>query len=200
MQDYNFKCVVTGPPSVGKSSLLLRYCEKQFSSDITSTIGVDFQSEIIEIDGLSIKIEIWDTAGQESLRAITQNYYRGAQIALLVYDISNRQSFQYLGSWLEEIAQMASPYIVTLLIGNKNDIADRRVVTYEEGEQFARENNLIFFEASAKSNSNVEKAFESATRQVLGLIKEGKLVIVDKKPQAVKLEDKEIKKEKKCCN
>ncbi|EGG14837.1 Rab GTPase [Cavenderia fasciculata] len=184
MEEYHLKCIVTGPPCVGKSSLLLQFCEKEFSTELDTTVGVEFQSKTMELDGqFKIKLEIWDTAGQESFRSITNNYYRGAHIALLVYDITNRQSFQYLGSWLEEIAQMSTPNIVTLLIGNKCDAKERRVVTLEEAQRFAKSNDLIFIETSAKDNTNVEKVFEDAARQVITLIKQGKLVVVNKKPQ-----------------
>ncbi|EFA75388.1 Rab GTPase [Heterostelium album PN500] len=196
MEEFHFKCIVTGPPCVGKSSLLLQFCEKEFSAELDTTVGVEFQSKTMELDSTyKIKLEIWDTAGQESFRSITNNYYRGAHIALLVYDITNRQSFQYLGSWLEEISQMSGENIVTLLIGNKSDHNDRRVVKVEEGERFARENNILFIETSAKDNTNVEKAFEDATRQVVKLIKEGKMVVVNKKPQTVSLNQKEDPKQ-----
>ncbi|GAM23534.1 hypothetical protein SAMD00019534_067090 [Acytostelium subglobosum LB1] len=188
MNEYHFKCIVTGPPCVGKSSILLQFCEKEFSPEIDTTVGVEFQTKTMELDSAyKIKLEIWDTAGQESFRSITNNYYRGAHIALLVYDITNRQTFQFLGSWLEEITHMSSANIVTLLIGNKCDSNERRVVTHEEGARFARENNILFIETSAKDSTNVEKAFEEATRKVVKLIKEGKMVVVDKKPQTVNL-------------
>ncbi|KYQ90319.1 Rab GTPase [Tieghemostelium lacteum] len=200
--EYHLKCIVTGPPSVGKSSLLLQFCEKEFSEQIDTTIGVEFQTKTLDIDNkYKVKLEIWDTAGQESFRSITNNYYRGAHIALLIYDISNRQSFQYLGSWLEEISQMSSPDIVTILIGNKNDIVGRRVVTFEEGESFARDNNITFLETSAKDNRGVENVFQIASKQVITLVNQGKLQVVNKKPQTITLQKQPEKKpDKPCCN
>ncbi|KAI7870601.1 ras family-domain-containing protein [Spinellus fusiger] len=123
------------------------------------TIGVGFGTRFVTMDGQQIKLQIWDTAGQESFRTITRSYYRGAAGALLVYDITRRDTFENLSTWLEDVRQHANPNTVIIVIGNKSDLESKRQVTREEGEAFARENGLFFLEASAKSADNVEEAF-----------------------------------------
>uniref|UniRef100_A0A8C9UK38 RAB2B, member RAS oncogene family n=1 Tax=Spermophilus dauricus TaxID=99837 RepID=A0A8C9UK38_SPEDA len=122
------------------------------------TIGVEFGARMVNIDGKQIKLQIWDTAGQESFRSITRSYYRGAAGALLVYDITRRETFNHLTSWLEDARQHSSSNMVIMLIGNKSDLESRRDVKREEGEAFAREHGLIFMETSAKTACNVEEA------------------------------------------
>ncbi len=123
------------------------------------TIGVEFGSRTISIDQDQIKLQIWDTAGQESFRSITRSYYRDAAGALLVYDITRRESFNHLGRWLEEARVNGNKNMTIMLIGNKSDLENRRAVSYEEGKEFADKHGLIFLETSAKSASNVEAAF-----------------------------------------
>lgn len=120
------------------------------------TIGVEFGSRTVEINEKKIKLQIWDTAGQESFKSITRSYYRGAAGALLVYDITRKETFNHLTSWLEEVRQNGNPDIMFMLIGNKADLDSRRQVSTEEGERFAKENGLIFLETSAKTSFNVE--------------------------------------------
>ncbi|KAL6520423.1 Ras-related protein RABB1c [Orobanche hederae] len=154
---YLFKYIIIGDTGVGKSCLLLQFTDKRFQPVHDLTIGVEFGARMITIDNKPIKLQIWDTAGQESFRSITRSYYRGAAGALLVYDITRRESFNHLASWLEDARQHADPNMSIMLIGNKCDLAHRRAVSTEEGEQFAKENKLIFMEASAKTAQNVEE-------------------------------------------
>ena len=114
---------------------------------------------MVAIDERQIKLQIWDTAGQESFRSITRSYYRGAAGALLVYDITRRETFNHLTRWLEEARQNSNSNMVVMLIGNKSDLGHRRAVSTDEGEEFARKNGLVFMETSAKTSSNVERAF-----------------------------------------
>lgn len=137
------------------------------------TIGVEFGARMVTIDGRPIKLQIWDTAGQESFRSITRSYYRGAAGALLVYDITRRETFNHLASWLEDARQHANPNMTIMLIGNKSDLAHRRAVSKEEGEQFAKENGLLFLEASARTAQNVEEAFIRTAAKILQNIQEG---------------------------
>jgi len=162
---YLFKYIVIGDTGVGKSCLLLQFTDKRFRADHDLTIGVEFGARLVTIDNKQIKLQIWDTAGQESFRSITRSYFRGASGALLVYDISRRDTFKHLGHWLQEARSNANANMVIMLIGNKCDL-ERREVTYEEGAQFARENNLIFRETSAKTAQNVEEAFLSTARKI----------------------------------
>ena len=139
------------------------------------TIGVEFGARMINIDSKQIKLQIWDTAGQESFRSITRSYYRGAAGALLVYDITRRETFEHLASWLEDARQHANPNMTIMLIGNKSDLNHRRAVSTEEGEQFAREHGLIFLETSAKTAFNVEDAFINTARAIYDKVQAGTL-------------------------
>lgn len=141
---------------VGKSCLLLQFTDKRFQPVHDLTIGVEFGARMINIENKQIKLQIWDTAGQESFRSITRSYYRGAAGALLVYDITRRDTFNHLTRWLEEARQNSNSNMAIMLIGNKSDLEHRRAVSYKEGEQFAKENGLIFLETSAKTAANVE--------------------------------------------
>ncbi|KAK9152343.1 hypothetical protein Syun_010652 [Stephania yunnanensis] len=158
---------------VGKSCLLLQFTDKRFQPVHDLTIGVEFGARMITIDNKPIKLQIWDTAGQESFRSITRSYYRGAAGALLVYDITRRETFNHLASWLEDARQHANANMTIMLIGNKCDLAHRRAVSTEEGEQFAKENGLIFMEASAKTAQNVEEAFISTAATIYKKIQDG---------------------------
>ncbi|KAG6418943.1 hypothetical protein SASPL_121150 [Salvia splendens] len=158
---------------VGKSCLLLQFTDKRFQPVHDLTIGVEFGARMITIDNKPIKLQIWDTAGQESFRSITRSYYRGAAGALLVYDITRRETFNHLASWLEDAKQHANPNMTIMLIGNKCDLAHRRAVSTEEGEQFAKEHGLIFMEASAKTAQNVEEAFIKTAGTIYKKIQDG---------------------------
>ncbi|XP_031380879.1 ras-related protein RABB1b [Punica granatum] len=171
--DYLFKYIIIGDTGVGKSCLLLQFTDKRFQPVHDLTIGVEFGARMVTIDGRPIKLQIWDTAGQESFRSITRSYYRGAAGALLVYDITRRETFNHLASWLEDARQHANPNMTIMLVGNKCDLAHRRAVSKEEGEQFAKENGLLFLEASARTAQNVEEAFVKTAAKILQNIQEG---------------------------
>mmetsp|Transcript_16588 Transcript_16588/g.17940 ORF Transcript_16588/g.17940 Transcript_16588/m.17940 type:complete len:205 (+) Transcript_16588:202-816(+) len=170
---YLFKYIIIGDTGVGKSCLLLQFTDKRFQPVHDLTIGVEFGARLITIDNNQIKLQIWDTAGQESFRSITRSYYRDAAGALLVYDITRRESFNHLGRWLEEARQNGNPNMTIMLIGNKSDLEHRRAVSTKEGEIFAQENGLIFLETSAKSAANVETAFIRTAENIYEKIKEG---------------------------
>jgi Ras-related protein Rab-2A len=150
----------------------LQFTDKRFRTDHDLTIGVEFGARLVNISGKQIKLQIWDTAGQESFRSITRSYYRGATGALLVYDISRRDTFNHLTRWLDEARQHANPKMVIMLIGNKSDL-EKREVSYEEGEKFAKENGLIFLETSAKTAQNVEEAFLKTAQKIFDNIQSG---------------------------
>merc|ERR1719262_326159 len=169
---YLFKYIIIGDTGVGKSCLLLQFTDKRFQPVHDLTIGVEFGARMITIDNKQIKLQIWDTAGQESFRSITRSYYRGAAGALLVYDITRRDTFNHLSRWLEEAKQNSNPNMVIMLIGNKADL-ERREVSYEEGSSFAREHGLIFKETSAKTAQNVEEAFINTARKIYDSIQSG---------------------------
>ena len=174
---YLFKYIIIGDTGVGKSCLLLQFTDKRFRHDHDLTIGVEFGSRMIRIEEKDIKLQIWDTAGQESFRSITRSYYRGAAGALLVYDITRRDTFTHLSNWLQDARENGNADMVITLVANKTDLDSRRTVSAEEGQKFARDNNLIFIEASAKNSSNVEEAFESTARAIFEKVREGSLDI-----------------------
>jgi len=163
---YLFKYIIVGDTAVGKSCLLLQFTDKRFQPVHDLTIGVEFGSRTITIDSNQIKLQIWDTAGQEKFRSITRSYYRGAAGCLLVYDITRRETFEHLPTWLDDCRKYSNQNITIMLIGNKSDSENKRQVSKEEGEEFARKNNLTFVETSAKTSDNVEHAFFESSRNI----------------------------------
>ncbi|XP_039289430.1 ras-related protein Rab-4B-like [Nilaparvata lugens] len=173
--DYLFKFLVIGSAGSGKSCLLHQFIENKFKNDSSHTIGVEFGSKIINVAGKSVKLQIWDTAGQERFRSVTRSYYRGAAGALLVFDMTNRETFNALANWLSDARALASPNICILLVGNKKDLEAEREVTFLEASQFAQENELMFLETSAKSGENVEESFLKCSKTILAKIQAGEL-------------------------
>lgn len=172
--DYLFKYIIIGDPAVGKSTLLAQFMDKRFVLDHNPTIGYEFAAKNIEIDGLQIKLHIWDTAGQENFQAITRSYYRGATGALLVYDISRRETFDNALHWLEEAREYANPEMVIMLIGNKSDLK-KREISHQEASSFAQEHGMIFMETSAKTAEHVEEAFIDTAGMIFSNIQSGTL-------------------------
>lgn len=170
---YLFKYIIIGDTGAGKSCLLLQFTDKRFQPVHDLTIGVEFGARMVNIDDRQIKLQIWDTAGQESFRSITRSYYRGAAGALLVYDITRRETFNHLTRWLEEARQNGNQNMTIMLIGNKNDLEHRRQVSIEEGEAFAQKHGLMFLETSAKTAENVEESFHLPAKKIYEKIKEG---------------------------
>lgn len=168
MTDYDmlFKLLLIGDSGVGKSCLLLRFADDTYTESYISTIGVDFKIRTIELDGKTVKLQIWDTAGQERFRTITSSYYRGAHGIIIVYDITDRESFENVKQWLSEIDRYACENVNKLLVGNKSDMDSKRQVEYEEAKAFADEHGLPFLETSAKDATNVEKAFHQMASDI----------------------------------
>jgi len=161
-----FKVVLLGESAVGKSSLVLRFVKREFHEFQESTIGAAFLTQTIQIDDTTVKFEIWDTAGQERYHSLAPMYYRGAQAAIVVYDISNKETFQKAQTWIKELQRQASPNIVIALAGNKLDLANKRAVTYEEAKAYADESSLLFMETSAKTAANVMDIFTSIAKKL----------------------------------
>ncbi|XP_069763484.1 ras-related protein Rab-18-like [Narcine bancroftii] len=179
------KLLVIGESGVGKSSLLLRFTDGTFDSEIGSTIGVDFKVKAMKFDGNNVKLAIWDTAGQERFRTLTPSYYRGAQGVILVYDVTRRDTFLKLENWLNELDTYSTKHgIVKMLVGNKIDKQNREV-DRNEGLRFARKHSMLFIEASAKTCDGVTCAFEEVVEKIIqtpGLWEA-------ENPKAVKLSD-----------
>ncbi|CAH8278781.1 unnamed protein product [Arabidopsis lyrata] len=174
--DYVFKVVLIGDSAVGKSQLLARFSRNEFSIESKATIGVEFQTRTLEIDHKTIKAQIWDTAGQERYRAVTSAYYRGAVGAMLVYDITKRQSFDHVARWLEELRGHADKNIVIMLIGNKTDLGTLRAVPTEDAKEFAQRENLFFMETSALDSNNVEPSFLTVLTEIYRIVSKKNLV------------------------
>nr|ABD65444.1 Rab35 [Suberites domuncula] len=164
--DHLFKLLIIGDSGVGKSSLLLRFADNLFSGTYITTIGVDFKIRTIDVNGEKVKLQIWDTAGQERFRTITSTYYRGTHGVIVVYDVTNGESFVNVKRWLQEIDQNCD-VVNRILVGNKNDCPERKVVQTEDATKFADQIGIQLFETSAKENLNVEEVFYAITRLVL---------------------------------
>eukprot|EP00049_Salpingoeca_infusionum_P003480 m.66872 g.66872 ORF g.66872 m.66872 type:complete len:210 (-) comp12151_c0_seq3:337-966(-) len=173
--DFLFKFLVIGNANTGKSCLLHQFIESKFKAESSHTIGVEFGSKVINCGGKSVKLQIWDTAGQERFRSVTRSYYRGAAGALLVYDISSRETFTALTNWLTDARTLASSDIVIVLAGNKKDLEAEREVTFLEASRFAQENDLMFLETSARTGENVEEVFMKCARSILSKLESGQL-------------------------
>jgi len=163
---YLFKIVIIGDSGVGKSNIFNRFIKDEFNMDSKATIGVEFSAKNITINDKVIKAQVWDTAGQERFRALAKNYYRGAVGALVVYDITNYESFKNAEKWLREVKEHAEPHLVTLFIGNKCDLEENRAVKIEEGTEFSQKQGLGFVETSAKDNINIDTAFTRLVTEV----------------------------------
>uniref|UniRef100_A0A8C6KYK8 Ras-related protein Rab-25 n=1 Tax=Nothobranchius furzeri TaxID=105023 RepID=A0A8C6KYK8_NOTFU len=158
--------VLIGESGVGKSNLLSRFTKNEFSHDSRTTIGVEFSTRTVQLNGLTIKAQIWDTAGLERYRAITSAYYRGAVGALVVYDITKHLTYESVERWLKELFDHADTHIVVMLVGNKTDLESERSVPTEEAKDFAEKQNLLFLETSALQSTNVEAAFSSVLAEI----------------------------------
>ncbi|XP_013392768.1 ras-related protein ORAB-1 [Lingula anatina] len=164
--DYLFKLLLIGDSGVGKSCLLLRFADDTYTESYISTIGVDFKIRTIELDGKTIKLQIWDTAGQERFRTITSSYYRGAHGIIIVYDVTDQDSFNNVKQWLQEIDRYASENVNKLLVGNKCDLTTKKVVDYTTAKEFADQLGIPFLETSAKNATNVEQAFMTMAAEI----------------------------------
>jgi len=164
--DYLFKLLLIGDSGVGKSCLLLRFADHTYTESYISTIGVDFKIRTIDLDGKTIKLQIWDTAGQERFRTITSSYYRGAHGIIVVYDVTDLESFNNVRQWLNEIERYASENVCKLLVGNKCDMVNKKAVDYEQAKGFAEKLDIPFLETSAKTATNVEKAFLTMAQEI----------------------------------
>eukprot|EP00826_Nyctotherus_ovalis_P066130 TRINITY_DN9753_c0_g1_i1.p1 TRINITY_DN9753_c0_g1~~TRINITY_DN9753_c0_g1_i1.p1 ORF type:complete len:206 (+),score=73.16 TRINITY_DN9753_c0_g1_i1:146-763(+) len=160
------RIILLGNSQAGKTSLILRYTDSNFSSTIASTIGVDFRIKIIKVKGKDVRLEIWDTGGQERYRTIAKSYYDRAMGVVLVYDCTDERSFGDIHNWMKQIEYHARPDIVSILVSSKCDLQDRRIDT-ESGKALAEELGIEFVETSAKMNVNVDKVFQLITEQII---------------------------------
>ncbi|XP_060599667.1 ras-related protein Rab-37-like isoform X2 [Ruditapes philippinarum] len=159
--------MLLGDSGVGKTCLLVRFKDGAFlSGSFISTVGIDFRNKVVEVDGTKVKLQIWDTAGQERFRSVTHAYYRDANALLLLYDVTNKSSFDNIRAWLTEINEYAQEDVVIMLLGNKSDMASERIIKTEDGEKLAKDHGVAFMETSAKTGMNVDLAFMAIARDL----------------------------------
>ena len=197
--DFIFKVLLLGNSDVGKSSLLLRYVDGTWSDSFVPTIGVDFKIKTMEINSKKVKMQIWDTAGQERFRNVISSYFRGGHGILLIYDVTDRDSFKNLGNWLIEIEKNANKDVLKILIGNKCDLEEKRVITQKEGESFANSYGMKFFETSAKNDINVSEAFQMLATQLIENSNENKKAPSKEDKKISVSSAKSLKTKKGCC-
>ncbi|KRX10672.1 P-loop containing nucleoside triphosphate hydrolase [Pseudocohnilembus persalinus] len=195
------KFLIIGDSNVGKTNCLLRFCGQQFTNNHLSTIGVDCQKKTVIVENTQFKLQIWDTAGQERFNIITQQYYKNAMGIVMAYSVTDKQSFQNIEKWMEQIKDGAPENVCIVLIGNKCDLYTERQVTLEQGQQLADFFKIPFFETSALENTNIDNTFLTLTKIVKKNIidTKAKLRQKDQELQFNKLGENNKKKEKKSC-
>lgn len=174
--DMLFKVLIVGDSGVGKSCLLIRYTDDAFSDCHIATIGVDFKIQTIQMDGKLIKLNMWDTAGQERFRTITQAFYRGTHGVILVFDLTDMDTFTRLPTWLSEIERYTQQKVAMMLVGNKADLKDKRVVDFDVAQDYANKLAIPYLETSAKLSTNVEQAFLTMTAEMKNRVDAGQLI------------------------
>lgn len=168
MYDHLFKILIIGDSGVGKSCLMLRFTDDTFNEKQLATIGVDFKVKYMKEQGKKLKLAVWDTAGQERFRTLTSSYYRGAQGVILVYDVTQRETFDNLRHWLDEVrTHSTNENAIKMLVANKVDLVNDQMVSRAEGEEFAVQNSMMFIETSAKTKIGVRQAFEEVVFKIL---------------------------------
>ena len=165
--DYTFKYIVVGNAFVGKSNIIYRFVQGKFNENYKATINLDFSYKNLKIGDKIYRVQLWDTVGQEEFQSISRGYYKSGVCALVVYDITNRESFNNVSTWVEECKNNGPSTISLVLVGNKIDLEDKRQITYEEGEDYANQNNMQFFETSALNGSNIDKMFNDTVESII---------------------------------
>jgi small GTP-binding protein len=172
-EDLEFKLIILGDSGVGKSCIMHHFIYNKFEKNKTQTIGVDFTAKTIKIKEQSIKLQIWDTAGQEKFRAIARNYYRGAIGIILVYDITKLETFNHINTWLNDAKNYTRSECSVIIVGNKTDLDNLRQIKYSEGQKFSEENNLLYIESSANTGNNIGQIFYNISEDILNKIQNG---------------------------
>lgn len=170
--DYSFRVILVGNAASGKSTMLMRYAENEYKNNYQATIGIDFKVKTLMADGKTVKLQIWDTAGQEAFRTVTCSYYKGASGVVVCYDVTDRSTFNALDGWFEEMEKYCSQNVSKILVGTKIDMGESsRQVSYEEGAEVAKKLGIKFYESSSKDNININEAFDQITREMLSKVK-----------------------------
>ena len=199
-----FKILLLGDSSVGKTAFILRFCEDKFDEDCLTTVGIDQKNKFVKKDGKKLQLQIWDTAGQERFRSITKNCFKGADGIVLMYDISNYQTFKHIKGWISNIKDSIDiNKIALVVVGNKNDLPDdEKKVDEESKKKFEEENNMKIIDASAKTNLNVSESFITLIDKMLNLglgKKKDEADENDEMNNSQQLKIGDDKKKKDCC-
>ena len=202
-QDFTFKFIIVGNAYVGKSNISYRFIKGTFCEKYHATVGLDFAYKTLKIGNKTYKIQIWDTAGQECFKSIARGYYKNSACALIVYDITKSDTFNNVITWVEECKRNGPSTITMVLVGNKIDLKDKRVVSYEEGQDFAEKNNMLFFETSAFSGENIDKLFNESLEKIIQKINDNYYNLNDKNcgitpGKGLNLNNSKTKKKSKC--
>ena len=171
--DRFYKILVIGESNVGKTSIILRYTDNEFKNSGISTCGVDVKCKYVSLDDLKIRLDIWDTAGQERFRGLAKNYFRGANAFILVYDITNKNSYDKLKGWMNDAKEKIQNEYKMIVVGNKTDCKNEREVDYETLEEFGKKNNVLYMEVSAKTGEGIDKVFINLVEELVKLKKVG---------------------------
>ncbi|XP_027233706.1 ras-related protein Rab6 isoform X3 [Penaeus vannamei] len=179
-----FKLVFLGEQSVGKTSLITRFMYDSFDNTYQATIGIDFLSKTMYLEDRTVRLQLWDTAGQERFRSLIPSYIRDSTVAVVVYDITNANSFHQTSKWIDDVRTERGSDVIIMLVGNKTDLSDKRQVSTEEGERKAKELNVMFIETSAKAGYNVKQLFRRVAAALPGMEPtDNKKVDIDLRPQ-----------------
>ena len=163
-----YKVLILGDSTVGKTCFLVRYVDDSFDDSTLLSVGMDYRLKNVKTeDGTKVKLQIWDTCGQERYRSISKNYYKGANAIILVFSLIDKKSFESVENWINQIKEEASESILIILVGNKSDLIEKRVISYEEAEKLAKEFNINYFECSAKTGENINVAFNDLIEQMV---------------------------------
>ena len=167
-KEFIYKILLLGDSSVGKTCFLMRYTDNTFQDIHMSTIGLDYKLKNVQLEnGKMVKIQVWDTAGQDRFRSITKNYYKGAHGIILIYDVTEQKSFDNVKNWMAQIKEEVSERVSIVLVGNKIDDEDNRKISTEQGESMAKEYEIMFFECSAKTGQNIDEIFNNLVKKVV---------------------------------
>ncbi len=172
---YLFRFIIIGDSGVGKSCILQKFKNNTFNTNVPSTIGVEFIRKDVSIDNKTIKIQVWDTAGQENMQSMTRSYFKNSCAVLIVYDITSRSSFEHLNNWIKNVDDNVNPGVEKILIGNKTDLEKQREISKSEGEAFAKSLNMNFLETSAKDGNRIEELFHKTAHEVYLKVVQGKI-------------------------
>ncbi len=209
--NYLLKFIIIGDPAVGKSNILLKYVHNKFVNEYQSTVGVEFGAKNIDIEGQTFRIQIWDTTGQENFRCLTRSYFKNSVCAIITYDITNKQSFDNIQDWINEVKNQVSNKVLLVLVGNKIDLEKERIVNYDEGKKFAEDNDMLFIETSALNGNGINQLFNMCCNDIYEKIKHNYYDFNDERCGIKKeiegnfelfpnVEEYKNVKEKKCCS